>query len=94
MAHNAPQVAYGSAPEVVDTAHVQPKGVSESGGSGNELVGQMHGVPEFVGTDANGHTVVEQEEKSKGKWFSYVKTKQFWLVLLLGQGTYIHHKIN
>jgi len=30
--------------------------------------------------------VLEEEAQSKGRWFQYVKTKQFWLVLLLGQG--------
>lgn len=29
--------------------------------------------------------VLEAEAKSKGHWFAYVKTKQFWLVLVLGQ---------
>lgn len=31
--------------------------------------------------------VLEQDAQTKGRWFQYVKTKQFWITLLLGQGT-------
>lgn len=76
-------------PSHVDTTHVQPKGASSASSSGNGLHGV--GEPEYVG---NGHGVIdvspvlEDEAQSKGKWFQYVKTKQFWLVLLLGQGMF------
>ncbi|KAF2015278.1 DUF914-domain-containing protein [Aaosphaeria arxii CBS 175.79] len=29
--------------------------------------------------------VLEEDAQTKGKWFTYFKTKQFWIVLLLGQ---------
>jgi solute carrier family 35 protein F1/2 len=38
---------------------------------------------------APGNAVLEQDAQTKGRWFQYVKTKQFWITLLLGQGTYI-----
>jgi hypothetical protein len=28
----------------------------------------------------------EQTPQTKGPWFQYIKTKQFWITLLLGQG--------
>ncbi|KAF2651569.1 DUF914-domain-containing protein [Lophiostoma macrostomum CBS 122681] len=65
----------------LDTEHVYPKDASRDSYSGNEAAGG-HGNAEYVG----GHSeVLEEEAQSKGRWFSYVKTKQFWLVLLLGQ---------
>ena len=30
--------------------------------------------------------VLEHDAQTKGRWFQYVKTKQFWITLLLGQG--------
>jgi len=30
--------------------------------------------------------VLEQDAQTKGQWFQYVKTKQFWITLILGQG--------
>ena len=65
-----------------DTVRVHPKDVS-SDYSGNGQSGG-HGAPEYVGEHQN--EILQQEAKSKDKWFSYVKTKQFWLVLLFGQG--------
>jgi solute carrier family 35 protein F1/2 len=35
---------------------------------------------------APGNEVLEQDAQTKGRWFQYVKTKQFWITLLLGQG--------
>ncbi|KAF2714638.1 DUF914-domain-containing protein [Pleomassaria siparia CBS 279.74] len=75
-------------PSSVNTTHVVPKGASSlDGGSGKN---GLHGArePEYVGHDGAGveHSpVLEDEAMSKGRWFQYVKTKQFWLVLLLGQ---------
>ena len=69
----------------LDTTTVLPKDVSSDSYSGNGPANGGHGVPEYVGQHSE---VLEEEAQSKGKWFSYVKTKQFWLVLLLGQGTH------
>jgi hypothetical protein len=33
-----------------------------------------------------GNEVLEHDAQTKGRWFQYVKTKQFWITLLLGQG--------
>lgn len=48
--------------------------------SGNE----SHG-----GAPGHGNDVLEQDAQTKGRWFQYVKTKQFWITLIIGQGTYI-----
>jgi solute carrier family 35 protein F1/2 len=34
-----------------------------------------------------GNEVLEHDAQTKGRWFQYLKTKQFWITLLLGQGT-------
>jgi hypothetical protein len=34
---------------------------------------------------AMGNPTLEQVAQTKGRWFQYVKTKQFWITLLLGQ---------
>lgn len=88
MAHDEPQVVLNKGDDVGpinkdDTTFVQPKDATSLDYSGN---GQTsgHGVPEYVGHAHN--EVLEEEAQTKGRWFQYVKTKQFWLVLLLGQG--------
>jgi hypothetical protein len=35
---------------------------------------------------ASGNAVLERDAQTKGRWFAYLKTKQFWITLLLGQG--------
>jgi len=71
--------------EQVDTIPVRPKGSSVSdSSSGNGLAGQAHGVPELVGGSGEGNATTT-EEKSKRRWFNYLKTRDFWIVLLLGQ---------
>lgn len=71
-------------PVVLETTHVttkksgedyQSRPVSGGGSSGNEHTGP--GAPEVVGGDA------EQSQK-KWRWFNYLTTKQFWIVLVLG----------
>src|SRR5690348_8205774 len=42
---------------------------------------------EHHGVTARGEEVLERDAATKGRWFAYVKTKQFWITLLLGQGT-------
>ncbi|KAI9832189.1 MAG: hypothetical protein M1819_004541 [Sarea resinae] len=46
-----------------------------------------HGEPQFLGVDASGDQNAETPvlEKAKPKWFAYFKTKQFFIVLVLGQ---------
>jgi len=44
-----------------------------------------HGVPELVGDAVEGEQEVENRGPKGGKeWLAYIKTKQFWLVLLFG----------
>jgi len=40
---------------------------------------------EHHGVTARGEEVLERDAATKGRWFAYVKTKQFWITLLLGQ---------
>lgn len=71
--------------EQVDAIPVRPKGSSVSdSSSGNGLAGRAHGVPELVGGSGEGNLAMT-EEKSKGRWFNYLKTRDFWIVLLIGQ---------
>jgi solute carrier family 35 protein F1/2 len=44
---------------------------------------------EQAGTATMGNPTLEAVAQTKGRWFQYVKTKQFWITLLLGQGTSI-----
>jgi solute carrier family 35 protein F1/2 len=41
---------------------------------------------EHNGASLTNNPVLEQVAQEKGRWFQYVKTKQFWITLLLGQG--------
>jgi solute carrier family 35 protein F1/2 len=34
--------------------------------------------------------VLERDAQTKGRWFQYVRTKQFWITLVLGQGMFPH----
>ena len=50
-----------------------------------------HATPEVIGLnddtelDERGtQTTVEELEEGKGRWFAYIKTRNFYLVLLLG----------
>ncbi|KAF2638496.1 DUF914-domain-containing protein [Massarina eburnea CBS 473.64] len=63
-----------------NTTTVQPKGADAVVSRGSSENG--HGVPQFV-DEAN--PVLEAQASSKGRWFAYVKTKQFWIAMLLGQ---------
>lgn len=38
------------------------------------------------GVPVPGNEVLEHDAQTKGRWFQYLKTKQFWITLLLGQG--------
>ncbi|KAF2844862.1 DUF914-domain-containing protein [Plenodomus tracheiphilus IPT5] len=63
------------APEVVDKAgagtYVTSENESHNGGVGGDGVA--------------GNPVLESDAQTKGRWFQYLKTKQFWITLLLGQ---------
>lgn len=61
---------------------VYPKDAEVTASSENERTGAPL---QAVGT---GNSVLERDAQSKGHSFEYLKTKQFWLTLLLGQGSY------
>jgi solute carrier family 35 protein F1/2 len=64
-------------PVVTQTVH--PKGSEGTTSSENERAG----TPLHV--EGTGNEVLENDAQSKGRWFQYLKTKQFWLTMLLGQ---------
>jgi solute carrier family 35 protein F1/2 len=73
------------------TTHVQPKGMDASHGAphsgpGNGLGGGGAEMAERGDGSVSGNPVLESVAQTKGTWFAYVKTKQFWLSMLLGQG--------
>jgi solute carrier family 35 protein F1/2 len=45
---------------------------------------------EQAGSPAMGNPTLEAVAQTKGRWFQYVKTKQFWITLLLGQGMFLY----
>lgn len=90
MAYTEPEMVVSNKDDGVVPATVQPKDASSTPSySGNNGRADGHGAAEYVGQGAN-NEILEEEAQSKGTWFAYVKTKQFWLVLVLGQGTLLH----
>ncbi|MCJ1362047.1 hypothetical protein MMC16_001149 [Acarospora aff. strigata] len=68
---------------VVETRYPEPNGLQSSS------LSPAHGAPEVVG-GTNGHgfgheRTVDEIEASKTGWFAYFKTKDFYIVLVLGQ---------
>lgn len=61
-----------------DTVVHQPKG-ADAGGPENG-----HGVPTLV-TSHEANPVLERDAQTQGTWAGYVKTKQFWIAMVLGQ---------
>ena len=59
-------------------------GYGSPGRSDNSAIG--HGAPELIETE--GRTTVEEIEESKKGWFAYLKTRDFYIVLVLG---YVYH---
>ena len=80
-----------SAP-AVERVSVKPKGTTttpEPSTSGSSIEGHLHGAPEVIGVTESGaanpvHEYEETQQKKKGK-FAYLKTRDFWIVLLLTQ---------
>ena len=67
---------------VVETRYPEPNGLQSSS------LSPAHGAPEVVG-GTNGHgfgheRTVDEIEASKTGWFAYFKTKDFYIVLVLG----------
>lgn len=72
--HDDARGHYG--PQVVDKAgagtRVTSENESHSGGASGDAI-------------VAGNPVLESDAQTKGRWFQYLKTKQFWITLLLGQ---------
>ncbi|KAL9097412.1 MAG: hypothetical protein Q9165_000307 [Trypethelium subeluteriae] len=78
-----------------DVTHVVPKGAENDAaspsGHGTDDGVQEHGRPEFValGLHPGADAAVRGGNLRQGfwnrEWFAYVKTKEFWIVLVLGQ---------
>jgi solute carrier family 35 protein F1/2 len=78
-------------PDAVKASDVEPTSVEttyvrgKSGDYGRSTFaegsnGVAHGVPELM----DGVEAEQQVSKKKKEWFGYLKTKQFWIVLLAG----------
>jgi len=75
----------------VESFHVHAKDFdrgskdSSSDENGIAVRANGHGVPELVGDAVEGEQEVENRgPKGKKQWLAYIKTKQFWIVLLFG----------
>ena len=66
--------------QVGTEVRAEEEGGSESSKSNNRVIG--HGAPEVVGIE--GERTVDEIEESKEGWFAYFKTKDFYIVLVLG----------
>jgi len=84
-----------AAEEVIpfDTIHARPKdqhGQGYASGEAGSPSNLKHGTPQFTGHDdqeqaASGNiTVGDRFRLKRRSWFQYVKTRDFWLVLVLG----------
>lgn len=71
----------------VPVTHVLPKdtSVADTPVSGNERATRDHGIPEVVGEQQNGGVGDAGAPAEKKRWFAYLKTRDFWLVMVLGQ---------
>jgi hypothetical protein len=82
--HYAP----GKGPQLDPTAGIvaenQHSGVYAPDKTGTETY--VSSEPEPNGASAHGNEVLEHDTQTKGRWFQYIKTKQFWITLALGQG--------
>jgi len=73
-------------------SHIQPQPHAAAGVYAPEL--DKTGAGTYVSSENEqavsptvmGNGMLEHDAQTKGRWFQYVKTKQFWITLLLGQG--------
>ena len=77
MSSSQPQAhaTAGVVPNKGDDVGVDKTGAGTYVSSENERDGQP----------VMGNEVLEHDAQTKGRWFQYVKTKQFWITLVLGQ---------
>jgi len=57
---------------------------SGSDENGLHVQANGHGVPELVGEREEAQEVESRGPRGRKEWFAYIKTKQFWIVLLFG----------
>jgi hypothetical protein len=57
---------------------------SSSDENGLRVQANGHGVPEPVGVREEGQEVESRGPRGRKEWLAYIKTKQFWIVLLFG----------
>lgn len=82
-----PIQAYPAEGVVVPDAH-------RHGHHGTEVTDNKAGAGTYVTSENESHSggiateneILERDAQTKGQWFQYLKTKQFWITLLLGQG--------
>lgn len=90
-AHPFPAKTAAAAPVEVDTTpHIRRSFAAsrsdEIGDAGN-ATSVAHGAPELVANGYESMTTEEApvvEERPKRTWFRYIKTRDFWIVLVLG----------
>ena len=71
----------------VERIVVKPKGTSttpEPSTPGSSIHGRLHGTPEVIDDGGVVHQYEEREGSRKGR-FAYLRTRDFWIVLLLTQ---------
>ncbi|KAF2277980.1 DUF914-domain-containing protein [Westerdykella ornata] len=91
MTHTEPQAVFDkgdglsvAATEQPPTTTVHPKSATSGRShSENEPADGVTDAAEYAGWEHN--PVLERDAETKGTWFAYMKTKQFWVVLVLGQ---------
>ncbi|KAK3214312.1 hypothetical protein GRF29_28g2730865 [Pseudopithomyces chartarum] len=82
MAQPTPQESFAPRKDDIDMSEShtivhQPKGADAVPENG-------HGVPTLV-AEREANPVLEEDAATQGTWTAYVKTKQFWIAMLLGQ---------
>jgi hypothetical protein len=80
-----PIQAYPAEGVVVQGAHhghYAPEAVDNKTGAGTYVTSENESH-----NSAPGNVILARDAQTKGRWFQYLKTKQFWITLVLGQGT-------
>ncbi|KAF1847320.1 DUF914-domain-containing protein [Cucurbitaria berberidis CBS 394.84] len=72
--------AHGDAPSNGDHLGAPAQTVDNKTGTGT----YVHSGNELHNGEL-GSVILEQDAQTKGRWFQFIKTKQFWITLLLGQ---------
>lgn len=85
------QISIEEAPITYERISVKPKGTEDypDASSDSSLDERQHGTPEIVGASPNPVEPPQDPESEvqsrRGRWFAYLKTREFWIVLALSQ---------